>query len=416
MNQHQGKLYSKELDLSCSISSFQDALLLSKSLIRYSKLAYLNLSKNRLKADSLLPISLSLQSNGSLQYLDLSCNQLEIDKSNAIEFILKSNPSLISINLFKNNVGSEGCIRLGQLLKTGFCQIQILNLSFNNISDEAAEHLFTALPYCKLKSLVLSNNIITGVSLIELCQVIKSYKINLTSLDLSDNIIDSHEGCLILAETLAITSQLSTLNLSRNKLSNEFFSQLMFALNVNNTLQDLQASNTTNLLVDPANFSCNFQFLETNRNLRLLDLSFCVFSPETISSFSKNLRKNEILLELNLSYTNISNDSCIYLCESLTTNNSLKCLLLSGNSIGNSGGAAFAEVIRVNISLTKVDLSCNFMEDSTASSIIQSLCLNITLAWLNLHMNLYSRNNRLFKATATLLEKRNPIIFLKIAD
>ena len=74
----------------------------------------------------------------------------------------------MDFDLSFNNLQSLGCIEIAKLLpgnqhNQGFCELKILNLTDNNITDEGVKHLSTALTNtnCTLKSLNLEYNNIT---------------------------------------------------------------------------------------------------------------------------------------------------------------------------------------------------------------------------------------------------------------
>ena len=106
----------------------------------------------------------------------IGCNALNFIEYNlspldclALVHALKSVEGILYFDLSENNIPSLGCIEIAKLLSGnehnhGLFKLNSLNLSDNNITDEAVKHLSTALTHtnCKLNSLALSHNIITG--------------------------------------------------------------------------------------------------------------------------------------------------------------------------------------------------------------------------------------------------------------
>ena len=105
----------------------------------------------------------------------IGCNALDFYGCNlspldclALVHALKSVEGILDFDLSFNNLQSLGCIEIAKLLpgnqhNQGFCELKTLNLASNNITDEAVEHLSTALTHtnCKLNSLNLGENNIT---------------------------------------------------------------------------------------------------------------------------------------------------------------------------------------------------------------------------------------------------------------
>ena len=106
----------------------------------------------------------------------IGCNALNFSQCSlspldclALVHALKSVEGILYFDLSENNIPSLGCIEIAKLLSGnehnhGLFKLNSLNLSDNNITDEAVKHLSTALTHtnCKLNSLALSHNIITG--------------------------------------------------------------------------------------------------------------------------------------------------------------------------------------------------------------------------------------------------------------
>ena len=138
---------------------------------------------------------------------DIGCNALNFAGCNlspldclALVHALKSVEGILDFNLYYNNLQSLGCIEIAKLLpgnqhNQGFCELKTLNLSRNNITDEAVEHLATALIHanCKLNSLHLCNNNITDEGVKHLATALTHINCKLNILGLRDNNI-THQG------------------------------------------------------------------------------------------------------------------------------------------------------------------------------------------------------------------------------
>ena len=112
----------------------------------------------------------------------------------ALVHALKSVEGILYVDLSFNNLQSLGCIEIAKLLpgnqhNQGFCELKILNLMGNNITDEGVKHLSTALTNtnCTLNSLNLGNNNITDEGVKHLSTALTHTNCTLNSLVLGAN-------------------------------------------------------------------------------------------------------------------------------------------------------------------------------------------------------------------------------------
>ncbi|CAH3174409.1 unnamed protein product [Porites lobata] len=131
----------------------------------------------------------------------IGCNALNFWRCNlspldclALVHALKSVEGIVYFSLNWNNLQSLGCIEIAKLLpgnqhNQGFCELKILHLTYNQITDEAVEHLCTALTHtnCKLNSLNLGYNKITNKAVKHLATALTHTNCTLNSFDLSGN-------------------------------------------------------------------------------------------------------------------------------------------------------------------------------------------------------------------------------------
>ena len=121
------------------------------------------------------------------------CNLSPLDCL-ALVHALKSVEGILDFDLSFNNLQSLGCIEIAKLLpgnqhNQGFCELKILNLMNNNITDEGVKHLSTALTHtnCTLNSLDLWNNHITDEAVKHLVTALTHTNCTLNSLNLEAN-------------------------------------------------------------------------------------------------------------------------------------------------------------------------------------------------------------------------------------
>ena len=166
------------------------------------------------------------------------CNLSPLDCL-ALVHALKSIEGILYFDLSFNNLQSLGCIEIAKLLSDnehnqGFCELKRLDLSGNNITDEAVKHLSTALTHanCKLNSLNLGNNNITDEAVKHLSTALTHTNCKLNSLDLGRNSI-TDKGVKHLSTALTHTNcELNSLNLDHNNITDKV-KNLINSLNIN---------------------------------------------------------------------------------------------------------------------------------------------------------------------------------------
>ena len=141
----------------------------------------------------------------------IGCNALDFSDCNlspldclALVHALKSVEGILYFDLSGINLQSLGCIEIAKLLpgnqhNQGLCELKILNLSRNNITDEAVKHLATVLTHanCKLNSLDLCNNNITDEGVKHLSTALTQTNCKLNNLYLNhNNITDEGKNLL----------------------------------------------------------------------------------------------------------------------------------------------------------------------------------------------------------------------------
>ena len=131
------------------------------------------------------------------------CNLSPLDCL-ALVHALKSVEGILDFNLRFNNLQSLGCIEIAKLLpgnqhNQGFCELERLDLGFNNITDEAVKRLSTALTHtnCRLNNLGLAYNNISDKGVKHLSTALTHTNCKLNSLHLeNNNITDKGENLL----------------------------------------------------------------------------------------------------------------------------------------------------------------------------------------------------------------------------
>ncbi|CAH3044877.1 unnamed protein product [Porites evermanni] len=164
------------------------------------------------------------------------CNLSPLDCL-ALVHALKSVEGILDFDLSANKLQSLGCIEIAKLLpgnqhNQGLRELKRLDLQGNNIIDEGAKHLATALTHtnCKLNSLDLSHNNITDEGVKHLATALTHTNCKLNSLNLYNNNI-TDEAVKHLATALTHTNcKLNSLDLRGNNITDEAVKHLATAL------------------------------------------------------------------------------------------------------------------------------------------------------------------------------------------
>ena len=253
----------------------------------------------------------------------IGCNALDFNRCNlspldclALVHALKSVEGILYFRLTRNNLQSLGCIEIAKLLpgnehNQGFCELKRLTLGENYITDEAVEHLATALTHtnCTLNGLYLSRNNITDEGVKHLATALTHTNCKLNSLDLGANNI-TDEGVKHLATALTHTNcTLKSIDLYINNINDEGVKHLSTALT------------------------------HTNCKLNSLSLSGNHITDEGVKHLSTALTHTNCKLNsLNLRYNNITDKAVRHLSTALThTNCKLNSLELYNKNITDKG-------------------------------------------------------------------------------
>ncbi|KAK7878191.1 hypothetical protein WMY93_031188 [Mugilogobius chulae] len=271
-------------------------------------------------------------------------------------------------------------------------EVTALDLSYNNITDEGAEHLAELLQgENSLRSLDLTFNNIGRYGAQLLSQSLESNK-TLLSLTLSGNKVNS-EGALSLANLLQVNNTLQVLRLNNCDLDAKSVIAFAIALKTNQTLRSLSisrpllqgiqeewavhfalmlAGNQTLLELHLGTMGIMTTEIEKvskgllfNYNLKYLNLSCNKVTRDDVQPLVDALIKKDSVLEmLDLSSNQLKDDGAVLLSQALASPNcSLKELSVCSNSIGSEGLLSLAKVLDLNSTLTHIYIWGNHFEE-----------------------------------------------------
>ena len=184
-----------------------------------------------------------------------SCRLSPLDCLTLVYALQSSGEKIEHFNLMRNHIASLGCIEISKLFggkdhNQGFCNLKVLNLSSNSITNEGVKYLTTALinSNCKLNSLGLEYNQITDEGVEHLTKALINTNCKLNSLRLH---------CLSDEGVKHLTTALTHTNCKLNSLS----------LGIVDEVTDKDVKRLTTAL--------------THTNCKLNSLSFDIFSGMT---------------------------------------------------------------------------------------------------------------------------------------
>ena len=288
----------------------------------------------------------------------------------ALVHALKSVEGILDFDLCGNNLQSLGCIEIAKLLpgnehNQGLCKLKSLDLSGNNITGDDVKHLSTALTHtnCKLNSLNLLYNNITDESVKDLSTALTHTYCKLNSLNLGGNNI-TDEDVKHLSTALTHTNcKLNSLNLSANKITDEGIKHLSSALtHTNCKLNSLNLCN--NIITADGVKHLSPALTHANCKLNTLNLGGNNITAEGVKHLSTALTHTN-LNTLNLGGNNITDKGVKYLSSALThTNCKLNSLDLAGNNITDEAGKHLSTALtHTNCKLNSLNLVVNNTTD-----------------------------------------------------
>ncbi|CAF1572133.1 unnamed protein product, partial [Adineta ricciae] len=195
----------------------------------------------------------------------------------------------------------------------------------------------------------------------------------LTTLNLYYNKIGA-EGAQHLANALRTNTTLTTLDLSCNRIGAEGAQHLANALRTNTTLTTLDLYKNE---IGAEGAQHIADSLRTNATLTTHNLSSNQIGDEGAKHVADALRTNTTLTTLALTWNQIGVEGAKHIADALRTNTTLTTLDLTWNQIGAEGAQHIADALRTNTTLTTFHLHDDEIGDEIAQHIADALGRNI---------------------------------------
>ena len=382
------------------------------SKIVFSSLGYINtvsimaITNIDINGDTATAVANTIVNNTSLIHVEISSCYMQLEAAMKIVTALKNIPNLKNLILSNNNISKY----VSDDLAVAICinsNLEVLNLSNNNLQDHTVvvAHALTQvkkLTHLDLSNNNMSNNVVDALALaIELNTSLKMINIKGNSL--------TTVGMTKIAQSLCWSSHLSKLNISNNQITEQACDAIAIALLSNVNIEELYLSNNdlgagiVKIAIALQNVS-TLTVLDLNNNKgtekvsdhlgvvienNKLEKLFLVNNKLKLSTIiiATALSKITTLTELDLSNNGITKEVACSLAAAFESNNSVTILRLSKNKLQTLGIKTISMSLRKLSSLQVLDMDDNEITEEAADDIAFIIVRNKYLRELNLNDN-----------------------------
>lgn len=177
----------KKLDLRDNMLGVEGGVSLSKALARHAELREIYLSFLNLEDEGAIAIANALKASAPrLEVLEMSGNDITVDAAPAIANCLAAKQFLAKLNLSENELKDEGAIQISKALE-GLSQLKEIDLGCNRITRDGARQLaLTVLQKVDFERLDIDGNVISDEGIKELMVIFEKSPDKLGPLDEND--------------------------------------------------------------------------------------------------------------------------------------------------------------------------------------------------------------------------------------
>ncbi|KAJ4454186.1 putative TKL/IRAK protein kinase [Paratrimastix pyriformis] len=320
--------------------------------------------------------------NCQLREIQLNHNEIQDAGGCAIADALVNHPTVVVLEVFQNQIGQEGALAFGRMLRTNLT-LERLKLGDNNIADhvsEIAEAMQTNRTLCQLH---IGGNRLGPMGALLLARGLRGNGV-LTSLGLRHNNIGPN-GASAIAELLMDPScTIVDVQFKGNAIQSLGALHIAKAIKLNTSLKvlELQANG-----LGPSAVIALADALRSNHSIRALNFNENEIGDEGCAVISRLLLENATITTVGLASNSIFAPGAVALSEALLRSTSMIGLDLGRNQVGNQGAIAIANAIRHNETLTSLDLSNNFILSAGSCALADMIASNKALRHLDLGAN-----------------------------
>ena len=373
----------QEIDLSYNSLSKVDLLSILKGMKNISSLVKINGSHNKIIDEAADELAKILFHNTSLQELDLSYNNLSKLDSLRILKGMKNISTLIIINVSYNEIIDEAANELANVLLQN-TSLQEINLSCNNLSKLDSLRILKGMKNISTLIIInVSHNEIIDEAANELANVLLQ-NTSLQELNLSYSSLSKLDSFRIL-KGMENISNLITLNVSHNKIIDEAADELANILLHNTKLEklDLSFNNLSNTDIVKV-----FKGMKNISNLKEINIGYNMITDKAADSIATVLSHNSKLQTLNMSFNYLRSRGCIEIFNGMKNILYLSNLYISHNKIADEAAGSIGAVLCHNTKLKQLDISYNDLQTLGAIEIFQSIKHTTTLTKVNIAHNM----------------------------
>jgi Ran GTPase-activating protein (RanGAP) involved in mRNA processing and transport len=338
------------------------ARVLSNILLRHAGLRVLSIPGNAIGDKGARDISY-LITYSALVSIDISTNRITDAGAAQVFSALKNSKTVYYLNIGsasgvgRNSLGRASVVELVEVL-TQNQVLSELNIQMSELFTETVAPLSSGLAANSgLKILNLSDNNLLSRGIIRLFRYLRTSE--LTELYLSATHLKDDIGPYIEA-FLQTNRTLKVLDLSSNVLTNRFCSCIALPLASGSTLEKL------NLAKNPLGgrgIAVLGPALRTNSFLKVLNVSGCQIEPMGFKEFCAELVSNTVLKELSISRNPLRDEGLSWLKAVLEEHPALKTLDVELTEMDDSGARAIFMPIAKSLSMRKISVRNNLIHD-----------------------------------------------------
>ena len=350
----------------------------------------------------------SMKKISTLKIFEICFSECVDQAANSIAEVLANNKQLEEIDLSRNNLRAVSAIKIFNGMKN-LSNLIKLDVSGNHIADkEAYEGIEIIAPIVSQIS-HLSTKPVTYTAVQRLTFVLDHnpmlQELSIHSLSLYP------EEVTVLLEGMKNLKNLTELDISSNKISNEAAEALASILSCNISLQTLKiegCSLQTEGAVDI------FNAITTHSHLTYLDISYNGISNEAAKALASILSCNISLQTLKIERCSLQTEGAVDIFNATTTHSHLTYLDISSNNISNEAAKALASILSCNISLQTLKIERCSLQTEGAVDIFNAITTHSRLTYLDISSNDIS--NEAAKALASILSCNISLQMLKIKN
>ena len=375
--------------------------------IRKEKKDEIIISKYNLDEDGIAMLNYALFGIGDFTKIHISDN-LPIKHFNLINNIIYNRSELQILNLSHNNLGDNNIISIFNILQNESPNLKIINFSGNQITkktfmNEKVKKAFSNGGFTMLRKFIINNNII-GTEGVEFLfeNLLNCHFLSL--LDISYNGIE--ENCFSKDKAKLFFDPMNsglyyfyTFYYEGNYLPSSETNNLILCILSNPLLNYLYLGNNQ---LDDDSIQMLSYLLKENSHIRFLHIDNNNFTIKGINYLCKVIEDGVPLIELNLSKNKIDVKSLKKLLDSLKKNKHIWSLNLSYNNF-SKGTKFIIDFIETNTTIKNLNLSsCSL--GLGIKQLLSVLVDNKKIASLNLSYNGIGGNKEIFEKICNFLK------------